>query len=857
MQPAPPPPPRRSLRPAKRAVIASVLGSTAASLAVFFTLVASDPAPRRDAKAAAAGGQTDDRAGTDPTASQVDMGGAPPTEAEAAGTARLSGVVTAGPESLPHEATLMVAGSSLSPSREVAVGPDGRFAVERLPEGVYELRARATGLAARPVVGIVLESDDAVEVPLRLEPAVSLEGRVVDFDTGRPVSGADVLATEDEASLTSTTTQTDARGHYRLADLRAVPHRLTVQAEGYISLATPPQVPEVAPAIHRLVAAATLVGRVVDTQGVPVSGIPLEIVGNSPAGTPLALTQGSLAFRSHFSGSARGPQGNLSRANTLGVTSGPIPPIPILPGAFGARPASVQTQLDGLVAESPEPVLFTTDTLGRFRVTGVPPGRLRVLASAPGWALTQSDALQVAAGALVEDIELVLRRGATLVGTAVDASGVAITRARITVECAGDPTPRATVTDAAGSFSVGGALGACQVTVTPELGLGATHTVTAIDGETHQLELLAPVSTESLECTIVDTSGSGVAGATVEVRLPSADRSLSIATRSDENGMALVAGLPPPPYLLDVTHQDYVPLSGVRVVAPSGARLVMQAGARVVGRLESDWDGMPLSGARVELRLPGGTAISSSRSGTEGRFEFQAVSSGIYTLYTSHSLVASQPYPVRIAAADVARGERDLGTIAMVQGGTVSGVVVDRLGVPTAGASVLGGDQVAATNSEGEFTLRGVPPGLLGVRATHPVAGQAAAVTVRVHPAQESPGIRLALDGRDSSSHMPQTSPAPEAPVGASGSGGVGVAIDVATGPEGVSVTTVVEGSRAERAGLRVGDVIRSIDGEEVAIAAQARSLLRGTEGSQCVFRLIRNGRQARVVVQRERLGLP
>lgn len=83
------------------------------------------------------------------------------------------------------------------------------------------------------------------------------------------------------------------------------------------------------------------------------------------------------------------------------------------------------------------------------------------------------------------------------------------------------------------------------------------------------------------------------------------------------------------------------------------------------------------------------------------------------------------------------------------------------------------------------------------------------------------------------------------------------MAIDVATGAEGVSVTSVVEGSRAERAGLRVGDLIRSIDGEEVTIAAQARSLLRGREGSQCVFQLIRNGRHVRLVLQRELLGLP
>jgi len=838
-------------------VIASFLGSASVSLAVFFAMVASQPLAPRDTRAAARKADTDDRAGTDSPSRPTEGMDLPLRETGATGTARLLGVVTAGPDALPHEATLTVAGSALSRARDVDVAQDGRFVVEHLPEGVYELRARTAGLVTRPVVGIVLESNDTVDVPLHLETAVTLEGRIVDLDTGRPVADAYVLAAEDEVALTSTATRTDAQGRYRLPDLRAVPHRLSIQAEGYIALTTPVQVPGMPPTVHRLVAAAILQGRVVDTQGVPVSAVPLEIMGDSPEGTFLALAQGSLAFRSLVSEADPGPDGNLTRTNSLGVTSGPIPPIPILPGAFGARPTSNQPELDGLAAESSSPTRFMTDTLGRFRLTGVPPGRLRLLASAPGWALTRTDVLQVSAGAVVADIELVLRRGATLVGTAMDPSGAPVARARITVACAADPTPRATVTDSAGGFSVSGVLGACQVTLTPELGLGVTHALTALDGETHRLELIAPVSTESLECVIVDTLGSKIAGATVEVRLPAADRSLSIATRSGENGLALVAGLPPPPYLVDVTHQDYVPLSGARVLSRTGAHLVLEAGARVAGRLESDWDGVPLSGARVDLRRPDGTVVSSTRSGTEGRFEFHAVPIGNYTIVSSHPVIASQPYSVRIGAAEVTRGERDLGTIALVQGGTVSGVVVDRLGAPTAGASVIAGDLVAATDSAGEFTLRGVPPGRLSVGATHPVAGHAAAVTVRVHPAQESPGIRLALSGRDSSDPSPPTSPTPKAPGASSGRRGTGVAIDVATGPVGVSVTSVVEGSRAERAGLRVGDVIRSIDGDEVTIAAQARSLLRGREGSQCVFQLIRNGRQVRLVLQRELLGLP
>jgi C-terminal processing protease CtpA/Prc len=78
-----------------------------------------------------------------------------------------------------------------------------------------------------------------------------------------------------------------------------------------------------------------------------------------------------------------------------------------------------------------------------------------------------------------------------------------------------------------------------------------------------------------------------------------------------------------------------------------------------------------------------------------------------------------------------------------------------------------------------------------------------------------------------------------------------------ASGDAGVMVSSVEPGSPAEKAGIRVGDIITSIDRDEVKSSWDVRSKVRGYEdGQQVSVEVVRNGRPQSLsvsMIQRER----
>src|SRR5690606_17196096 len=106
----------------------------------------------------------------------------------------------------------------------------------------------------------------------------------------------------------------------------------------------------------------------------------------------------------------------------LEVTSGPVPPIPLAPtgGALALAP------LPPSPSELRASASFVSDADGRFRVTGVPPGRVQVVARRPGFASASTERLYVAAGAAREDLELVLAPAGSLRAAVRDERGAGV-----------------------------------------------------------------------------------------------------------------------------------------------------------------------------------------------------------------------------------------------------------------------------------------------------------------------------------------------------------------------------------------------------------------------------------------------
>lgn len=173
-------------------------------------------------------------------------------------------------------------------ARQVPVGPGGRFELAGLPPGDVTLHAVRDGVALPGARRLELREGEPVEVDLEPAPApVALRGRVLDA-AGRPLAGARV------GPAGAPPVATGADGRFALTDLPLgldgglvtleASHRDHAAVRGEVALLPPPApAPEVT---LRLPAGATLVARVVDRAGLPVTGADVALSGDRPGAAP-------------------------------------------------------------------------------------------------------------------------------------------------------------------------------------------------------------------------------------------------------------------------------------------------------------------------------------------------------------------------------------------------------------------------------------------------------------------------------------------------------------------------------------------------------------------------------------------
>lgn len=255
---------------------------------------------------------------------------------------------------------------------EAISGADGRFTIEHLQAGRFDLVARAAGFAPVQVPGLeIQEGAKAASLgTVILHPGLSLTGTVVD-PKDRPIAGATVQTGEGRSPLpfappetSAWTASTGPDGRFALSDLAAGQRlRITVSQDGYASrtlsgIELPSQ-----PLRVVLSPAGRIAGRVVDEEGNPLRQAFLEI----------------------------GPSG-----------SGPM---------FGGRAM--------LMGSKP----VVTNEAGEFEFRDIEPGTLTMRASAQGYRSSEKSGLEVPAGGELTGVELVLRKGAVVAGQVLGPDG--------------------------------------------------------------------------------------------------------------------------------------------------------------------------------------------------------------------------------------------------------------------------------------------------------------------------------------------------------------------------------------------------------------------------------------------------
>jgi protocatechuate 3,4-dioxygenase beta subunit len=686
---------------------------------------------------------------------------APPVQVVLRRTGILTGRVV-GPDGQPTRATVILAGSGVWPPRAVETDAAGDYRIAGVPGGVYELRARSGALVAEPQEGVDLEPGGTREVALRLGPGAMLRAEVRDADADAPLGEAEIVVTEDGLSFAPQVARTSVDGTGTVEGLRAVPHRCAVRAPGFVSVVAAACTPGESVARFALRRAAEIRGVVVDAAGAPVRGAQVEVGGTTDAGEIVSMSAASLAFRASLFEAQRSGPAPLRPAGELGVTLGGVPPIPLAatvlahdtpPGTVRA-PASGTS--DGGPEDPPTALGFATDAEGRFRITGVPPGRIALVARHLAYAPTFTAPRVVVAGARLEDVRIVLAEGGVVDGRVTDARGFPVEAIRVELSVPGEPVPRGLLAGSDGRFEFRGVVGEVTLTAFPPGAPPVRVSAQVASGATVPVTLALESELLALHGRVVDARGFPVAGARVRIRALRARTPFAQTTESADDGTWTVEGLPAPPWALEADHADYA-LAKLPAIADARepVRVTLAACASVRGTVTDALSDASLPGVRVTLH--GRDQSFDAVTLADGRWEIARVPEGRYVAEAAHADHVAARIDVTILQRGRALADVDDVALSLVPGGALRGEVVDALGAPVSGAEVAPGtadgspdwSRAVRTDPRGGFVLRGVPAGDVWPSARHPAAGEAQSRwPTRVRTGEETPGVVLRLPER-------------------------------------------------------------------------------------------------------------
>ena len=605
----------------------------------------------------------------------------------------LEGVVRAGGQAAA-DAEVTIAGAS--GTRTAKSGPDGSFSFAGLGEGRYALRAVRGGEAAY-LDGVMVAAGDGGTgvVTVELRPATTLSGRLRERG-GRAIAGGEVTLFEADGAPLPRTVTSDADGRFRFVAVLPGSYLVGAHAEGFYPAEPRPVRVGKSPASVevRLDPGATIEGRVIDENAQPVADAAVEVSGEAPDGTPIAMTASSSA--------ADGAGARLEPSGELGILRGPVPYPPPTPVA----------------AAAPAPKQFRTDDKGVFRVTGLPAGRLVVVALHPDFARGASEPMSVVAGAELH-VTVVLSRGVEVRGRVTDERGDPVAGAEVT----GDGTALA-ASDAHGEYDIAHVARALTLTVRAPGFLPATRAVSP--SERGPFDVTLRRAEGRLAGDVIDDRGTPVAAARVEIVAPPMPARW---VTTDRAGHFLAEGLGPGPYRVVVTHADFAPATFDAVAPTADARFAVGPGGGIDGDVaDARLGGVP-TGLRLELTAGGKPQLLPVQG---GRFSATALPPGRVRL------TATAPgYVTLVREVDVVAGDRlhdvtvrDL-RLELERGGTVVGSVRDDRGDPAADAVITVGAQRSRSDRDGNFRVESVAAGRVHVTAGKDGASDADDVEVR------------------------------------------------------------------------------------------------------------------------------
>lgn len=727
-----------------------------------------------------------------------------PLELRVVRAARVAGQVL-GVDGRPAPAEVIIVGSAIWPARSVQAGLDGQFVFESVPPGVYEVEARGALASAEPRRGLVVQDGARIVLTLALSPGRALNGIVVDDLTGEPIANAEIVVAESALSSTPRVVRSDALGAFHVTGLRdGVDAIVTARADGRVSLVAEPW--RGSDLTLRLRRTGTVEGRVVDQDRRPIEGAQIEVWGETTDGQPIAVSEGGASAAGQLFDASPADPGHLE------VTAD-VPPIPV--AALSAS-ATLPPDMPAAVHLAS----YRTGADGSFHLEGVAPGQVEVLARHAGFATGSSEPLRVNGGETTGGVEVVLAPAGVLAGTVVDERGEGVADVRIEARSERDPWPTIVFTDASGAFSIP-ATGDTVVRAVPMDRAPSEVRLAVASGVRRDTTLTLDPAGLVLSGRVVDERGFPIESAQLRIEALRPGSPILRTAFSREDGTFELASVPSPPLRITVEHGSYAMGTSLDVTSLAETEIHLEPALHASGAITDAWSGEPIPGARVFLvsdALP--PVVRETTARDDGGFALPRLRAGSYAMRIEAPGYVSVE---REIVAHASRGgEVELEPVALDPGQRVEGDVVDRLGSVVENALVrIEGLPAAHTDAQGHFAIACVPEGDVAIEITHESAGTIA-LARRLSRGRDDLGVVVHLPGRlDSAPTI----------AGAARSRGVAVTVDDAS----LAVLSVARGSSAERAGIRVGDVLVGVDGTvgPARLGGSGPALLALTRGSE------------------------
>lgn len=736
-------------------------------------------------------------------------------------------------------ARVSLAGAMVWPARQIVTGAQGVARVEGLSAGLYDLRAELGSLVSKSATGVSVSRSEPSAITLELEPGHFVNVSVAESgaDGLSPVAGAEVSVVEGGLGPFPLRGQSDEAGQLRLGPLPLGSASLNVHARGFMSESgvsvDTGQPHDVA---IQLLRAGRLSGQVLDAEGSAIEGATLEVVGNDLHGRPIARrSELSRLPANFFDTGQRARQPFVVPLGELGVVPGPLP----LPGMLPFAPAPSSA--------------WVSDLEGRFHLEEVPPGRLQMLARHPDFVAATSEVVVLAPGGEAFS-RVVLGRGAALEGRVVDEYGRPVARARVDAVASHATGHDTALTQSDGYFAFGAVATEVDLFVarpSDRYRFVMRSAVALSVGERRELTLKLPRERSPVVVLVTDDLGEPLIGAQVTVLSLDPEVPLRMTLPSDSRGRVQIEDAAGLRCTLRVSARGFRPFTLPLEALPPQLSVGMDRGISAIGWVTVVRGRQALPGARVVLTQAGERKIESA--GVDGAFRFDDVAPGAAELEVSHPDYSTEQRSITIAPASDPEQPVELAPIELDEAGAIEGRVVDAAGVPVSGARVGIGfvpaflpagpvsSEIEQTDSEGRFSLSGVPVGRVKLSAYAAGFGRGALDGVEVRPSEATEGVEIQLHGGE----VEQGSEALASLAVTLGERGRDAGIEVV-------IMDVANRSEAERAGLRAGDVVVAVDGVPVDAMLEARRLLGGSDGSDVVLELERNGEGVSLRVRRE-----